>query len=421
MRANVPLAALALALALPARAGLQPRGAGADLVVLCAEARVSRGVVVAPARVEIRGGAVVDVRPLASGATDAPAGVPVLDARGGVVTPGLVDLRSGCGIPPSRANEEGAEVTPSLRAVDLVDPASPDFARARRAGVTTAVVAPGGRASIGGLVGAVKTDARPLDERTLSSDLALAITLGNEPWLGNRLARFQRPSGLYFRRPATRMGNVAVIRRAFFLAASGETPGDAVLRRAAAGELPVRLAAPTESDLRAALDLARELGLRPILVGAVEAHRKVELLAGSRVPVVLGPFYQQPRRLLEAFEGADLRHATPRLLADAGVAIALGSGPLEGPELLLDSAREAARQGLAPDAALAAVTDAAASIAGLSARVGSLAAGRDGDLVVFDGDPLAATSRVLAVVIEGRVVHREPAVPLLPASPGSPS
>jgi imidazolonepropionase-like amidohydrolase len=64
----------------------------------------------------------------------------------------------------------------------------------------------------------------------------------------------------------------------------------------------------------------------------------------------------------------------------------------------------AVRGGLAPDLALRAITSEPAAALGLGERIGSIAPGRDGDLVILDGDPLSALSRVLRVVVEGRVV-----------------
>ena len=58
------------------------------------------------------------------------------------------------------------------------------------------------------------------------------------------------------------------------------------------------------------------------------------------------------------------------------------------------------------EAALASITLDAAAILGIGHRVGSLEVGKDGDIALFDGDPLEYTSRVIGVVIEGEVVSR---------------
>jgi urease alpha subunit len=65
----------------------------------------------------------------------------------------------------------------------------------------------------------------------------------------------------------------------------------------------------------------------------------------------------------------------------------------------------AAAYGLGVEGALATITRDAAAILGISHRVGTLETGKDGDVVLFDGDPFEYTSHVCAVIIEGRVVE----------------
>jgi imidazolonepropionase-like amidohydrolase len=59
------------------------------------------------------------------------------------------------------------------------------------------------------------------------------------------------------------------------------------------------------------------------------------------------------------------------------------------------------------DEALAAVTIDAARVLGVEARVGSIEAGKDADLALFDGDPFEYTTHVTAVVVNGKVVSEE--------------
>jgi imidazolonepropionase-like amidohydrolase len=65
----------------------------------------------------------------------------------------------------------------------------------------------------------------------------------------------------------------------------------------------------------------------------------------------------------------------------------------------------AAAYGLPFEQALATITIDAARVLGVADRVGSLERGKDGDVVLFDGDPFEYTSRVCAVIIEGHVVR----------------
>jgi imidazolonepropionase-like amidohydrolase len=67
----------------------------------------------------------------------------------------------------------------------------------------------------------------------------------------------------------------------------------------------------------------------------------------------------------------------------------------------------AAANGLTFDEALSAVTIDAARLFGIDARVGSLEAGKDADLALFDGDPFEYTTHVTGVLVNGRIVGEE--------------
>ena len=76
--------------------------------------------------------------------------------------------------------------------------------------------------------------------------------------------------------------------------------------------------------------------------------------------------------------------------------------------LVLFEAAEAAANGLAFEDALSLITIDAARVLGVDKRVGSLEAGKDGDVALFDGDPFEFTSHVTGVVINGKVVSETP-------------
>ena len=64
----------------------------------------------------------------------------------------------------------------------------------------------------------------------------------------------------------------------------------------------------------------------------------------------------------------------------------------------------AVKEGMDREEAMRAVTKYPAEICGLSDRIGSLEKGKDADIVVFSSDPLDIMSRVMTVVINGKVV-----------------
>ena len=80
--------------------------------------------------------------------------------------------------------------------------------------------------------------------------------------------------------------------------------------------------------------------------------------------------------------------------------------------VVLFEAAEAAANGLAFEDALSLITIDAARVLGVDKRVGSLEAGKDGDVALFDGDPFEFTSHVTGVVINGKVVSETPQIRL---------
>jgi imidazolonepropionase-like amidohydrolase len=258
---------------------------------------------------------------------------------------------------------------------------------------------------VGGIAAVVKTAPGPSGAAAVVRDAAaLKIALGQDPSTGNFPAR-GIPFSIYGRRPTTRMGVLAVLRDAWNLGrAAGPDAADAdlaALARAAAGQIPVRAHARTEEDIGTLLRVAGEWGFAPVLEGGEEAWMGPERLKKAGVGCVLGPAaWPVGGRGPEGTDGA-LRNAA--ILHGAGVAVALGSGG--DPARLREQAILAARLGLPREAALRGVTAAAADLCGAGERLGRLAAGRDGDLVVFDGDPLEPATRVLLVVVDGTVAH----------------
>jgi imidazolonepropionase-like amidohydrolase len=235
------------------------------------------------------------------------------------------------------------------------------------------------------------------------AEAALRISFGYDPSSGNFPAR-GIPSTIYARRPTTRMGALAVLRDAWLLgrlAGTKAEDGDhAALARAAAGEIPVRALARHAEDLRTILRLREELGIAPVVEGVAEGYRVAARLAEAKVGCVVGPVAwpvtgRGPEATEPALDNAGALHR-------AGVALALtAGGDAAG---LRDQAALAARYGLPRAEALRAVTSRAAELCGVADRVGTLAAGRDADLVAFDGDPLEPSSRVRLVIVDGEVV-----------------
>ncbi len=145
-----------------------------------------------------------------------PEGARVLDAAGKFVTPGIIDTHSHLGVYPMPGteahldgNEASSPVTPEVQTVDAFWPQDPSVERAVAGGVTTLQILPGSANLVGGR--AVTLKLRPaLSPRQMHFPGApdgLKMACGENPkrtYGANRHAA-----------PGTRMGNLAMQRKAF--------------------------------------------------------------------------------------------------------------------------------------------------------------------------------------------------------------
>ena len=341
---------------------------------------------------------------------------PVIDAAGGHIVPGFVDAHchlgmfgNGLGFEADDGNESTDPCTPHLRAIDAVNPLDRYFQEAREGGVTTVLTGPGSANPIAGQFAAVKTDGRWVDEMILRAPVSMKFALG------------ENPKSVYNERkeaPVTRMATAAIIRENLSKAleymdkqSKAENDPDmdmpdfdaklealvGVLR----GELPVHCHAHRADDIATAVRICREFGLRLVVVHGTEGHLISELLARENIPVITGPCLTdrcKPELMNQTIEN-------PALLSRAGVKVAICTDHPETPiQYLPLCAAIAVRAGMDEEEALAAITINPAVIAGLEKRVGSLAVGKDADVVVTSRHPLDWKSRVEAVFIGGKQV-----------------
>jgi imidazolonepropionase-like amidohydrolase len=223
--------------------------------------------------------------------------------------------------------------------------------------------------------------------------------MGLAPAQGNFAPRGTSAT-FYTRRPTTRMGVAWEFKKAFADAARDPQPG--ALQKTLAGTMTLRVSAARVTDLDTALQLADEFKLKLTLEEAQEAFKRAELLASRKIPVFLRPV--PPPATTEPEE---YRLDTFTTLIRAGVQTALLPVSDQKSDSLMASVAFAVRHGATPAEALRAVTLTPAEILGVAGRVGSLAAGKDADLVVLSGPPHEITSRVEKVMIDGRWIHGE--------------
>lgn len=383
------------------------------------------GVPIANGTVLIRGGKIAAV----GADVSIPRGAEVVEARGKYVMPGLVDAMASLGLAASDLNEASNPVAPELRAFEAYNPFLP-FGSGRpgpirniealSGGVTTMYIAPADAAVIGGQGAVVKTAGPNLDALVVREPAAIDMTLGEPP---------KRPARTQNRDPYTRMAEVAMLRQALIKAqeyaakrrqdsTSPRDLGMEALGRLLRKEIPARVQANSARDIRSALALAEEFGLDLVIDGAASAAEHKETLAARKIPVVLGqishPYVSNEEIPDRSDYPKELDERVAGQLVAAGVKVALASfsrafGTLApagtGKWLLIDAA-VAAGYGMREEDILRAVTLNAAEILGVSDRVGSLAPGKDADVVVLDGPPLSIRTWVERVYVNGELVHQ---------------
>ncbi|MFQ5504511.1 MAG: amidohydrolase family protein [Planctomycetota bacterium] len=337
----------------------------------------------------------------------APENAEVRDLEGLHVTPGLIDGNTSLGLPSPQENEQSSEITPHMRVLDSIDPESRGFEHALRDGVTTVYVSPGGYNVFGGLGIVIKTAGPSLEDRVIREDADLRMTLGRMPGMGNRAPRYGTPTSIYYRRPTNRMGTIWEIRKAFYDAdkARGSKKGVAepgaatqVLIDALDHKLKVRTTARQDQDIRTALRLAEEFGIDVVIDECTEAYYALDYIAAAKVPVIAAP----PSVHIGRYDGEVPHPDTLKLLSEAGVQVAIQTGQGLGALPLVREAGFAVRGGMQRDKALESITSVPALILGVEDRVGSIAEGKDADLVVWSRHPLSPSSRAVAVYIDGQ-------------------
>lgn len=360
----------------------------------------------------IRGGTVVvqGGKVVAAGNRVAvPAGVRTIDAQGKWVTPGLVVAVTDLGLVDVEmvddSNDSDASKSPFSAALDIsaaINPGAQHIAVSRAGGVTRAAVAPLVTGTIFGGQGAV-------------------IDLGVDPQAVMVPRAFQYldlgETGA-LRAGGSRAATWATLRNAFdeareLVAAPAVTRRDDVLltRSDAAalvpvvtGKQPLYVRVERAADIRMVLALKREFpALRLVMVGASEGWRVASELAASGIPVLATPLNDLPA----SFEQIAATQSNVGRMAAAGVKVSLGAffdQPRYAPQFagnLVALTRLPGASGLTWGKAFAAISSGPAEAMGLGERIGSLQPGRAGDVVIWDGDPLEASSGVVQVFIDG--------------------
>jgi imidazolonepropionase-like amidohydrolase len=341
-----------------------------------------------------------------------PAGARRIDATGKIVTPGFVNSSTQLGVQEVSAVNDTRDM--SARGKDNIaaaftvweglNPNSVMLAPARKEGITSFVVIP-----TGGLVSgqAALVDVVPgtTSEMIIRAPVAMVAEVGDPQQAGVN-SRGELIVKLRELLDDTKFFQTH--RNAFDRAETRPFAASRLDLQAmipvVEGRLPLLITVDRVSDIDAAMRLARDYGVKLVIGGGAEAWMMADKLAAARIPVLTGAMNNIPG----GFAALGQRQENAGLLRKAGVQVALignaGGGDEEAFNVrnLKQEAGNAVAYGMTWDDALRAVTLAPAEIFGVADRVGSLQPGREGNVVVWSGDPFEFTTRVEHVFVRGR-------------------
>lgn len=345
-----------------------------------------------------------------------PKGARVVDyGPNAVIIPGLIAVESNLG--GFAASERTAE--PGLSAVDEFDTYG-NYKSILASGVTTAYLAPARNRLIGGHGAVVKLGGEPGQNRIVSDSASIHGSISAD---ARRTAGYWEPPvpatvdvGLGVERaqlPRTTMGAIVALRELLALAADPKNSEEygpyagADLAKLVKDGTTWRMTAESEGEVRALVDFFSENDLPLVLSGAEHAGDLAEWIASKKIPVVVNSSVRTNSRPIDRGKEEESRWPDGQLaskLKKAGVTVAVGtSGSLTELRFHASLAR---RGGMSSSDALASITSDAATVLGVSERVGSLATGKDADIVVLNGPPMAAGSGVIATWVDGEVAYK---------------
>jgi imidazolonepropionase-like amidohydrolase len=174
------------------------------------------------------------------------------------------------------------------------------------------------------------------------------------------------------------------------------------------GELPVFIHANNAAGIRGIVAFAKKYKVKVVIEGGNEAWRVAKLLADNKIPVVLtaaGKSTLSANTTTNDWDPYDTPYASAALLKRAGVKFCFQSDGYSDSMNLPQRVGESCAYGLSPEDAVKALTQSAAEILGVADKIGSIAPGKLGNLVICDGDPLELTSNIRYIFVTGQPVE----------------
>ncbi len=367
----------------------------------------------------------------------------VIEGKGLTVYPGLFDSFTDVGIPAAppasaeggprgaqesaRGPEDRPYSTPWRSAADEVSLSDKRIETWRSAGFTTVVSAPKG-GILPGQAAVLDLAGERAGDLVVKSPVAIPVV-------------FQTSRGFGGGFPSSIMGVLAYLHQVWLdtewstkaqatyeknprsVARPRYDRTEAALADALEDHALVMIPANNSVQLRRALELVDRWHVNGVIYGGQMAYEVASEIAAKKLPVLVNLKWPEADKdadpedkpSLRTLQFRDRAPSSPAALAKAGVKFAFYSGGITAPKDTLKAAKKSIDAGLAPDAALRALTLTPAEIFGVADRLGSLENGKIANLVVTDGDLFEEKTKIKMVFVDGhRFEVREPEKPKEP-------
>ena len=343
----------------------------------------------------------------------------VIDGAGKWVTPGIIDIHSHLGNYPSpgvQAHSDGNEVTgpvrPEVWAIHSVWPQDPGFGRALAGGVTVLHILPGSANLFGG---------RGVTLKNVYGRTAQDMMMPGAPW-SLKMACGENPKRVYGTKgqmPATRMGNVAMMRqtwanardyKARLAASKGPMKRDLQMETLAGvldGKILVQNHCYRADEMANIIAMSHEFGYKvSAFHHAVEAYKIADLLKAEGICSALWADWWGFK--MESYDG--IQENLPFVHA-AGACAITHSDDANGIQRLNQETAKALANGrkmgiqIRDEEAWTWVGINPAKALGIADKVGSLEPGKNADVVLWNGNPLSVYSRPEKVWVDGALLY----------------
>ena len=370
---------------------------------------------------------------------DLPKDVEVINAKKLTAFPGLIDshchagvFEESIGMGLQDGNEGTDPITPHIRVLDAINPMDKGLRRAIAGGMTTLCIAPGSGNVVGGQMTTIKAHGKILNDMIIQENSGMKCAFGENPkrlYAGKNVV------------PSTRMGSLGLFRQLLFETQNYMTKWDDYEKKLKdykkemkdyetkkdkdkkkpieptkpeknikyeamvpvfKKEIPLRAHAHQANDIISAVRLAKEFNLKVYVDHCSEGYLIIDFLVKNKIPAIIGPTMSYKSKI----ETKNKTWKSIGKLFDAGILVALTSDhPVTHCQYQFIYAILSHREGLSRQGAYEILTINGAKILGLEDRIGSLEKGKDADILLLNGDPLDARTKVMKVFINGEQVY----------------